>query len=139
MIEGYQYTPPATGECTLIAGTSNPAYVVERSTIMTTKDSPTDVPISQRVIEQVAEETNTDPIDLEPLFTRIDPDALDALFSNGAGATVRAEGEVTFPMGGCEVTVDASGAINVEPQGEHQGVLATGRADARTSPAETPD
>lgn len=106
---------------------------------MTTTDSPTNVPLSQRVIEQVARETDTDPIDLEPLFTRIDPDALDALFSDGAGTTVRAEGEVTFPMAGCDVTVDASGAIDVEPHGEHQGVLATGRAEAPTSPAETPD
>lgn len=101
-------------------------------------DSPT-TPISERVIEQVAAATNQDPIDLEPLFSRVDPDALDALFSNGAGATVRAEGQLTFPMGGCEVTVTADGSVDVEPQGEHQTAFEAASVEPRTSPAESPD
>jgi len=37
-------------------------------------------PASSRVIRAVAEETETDPADLPPLYGVIDPDALDAVF-----------------------------------------------------------
>lgn len=104
-----------------------------------TTDSPTETPISERVIEKVAAATNSDPIDLEPLFSRIDPDALDSLFSNGAGGLVRDQGELTFPMSGCSVTVSADGTVDVEPQGEHHGAFGAGAVGARTSPAESPD
>lgn len=103
-----------------------------------TTDSP-NTPISERVIEQVAATTNSDPIDLEPLFSRVDPDALDSLFSNGAGPTVRTQGQLTFPMAGCDVTVAADGTIDVEPQGDHHGAFGPTEAETRTPPAGSTD
>lgn len=86
-----------------------------------TADTTNGTPISHLVIEKVAAATNTDPMDLEPLFGRIDPDALDALFDDGAGTITRMEGQVTFPMSGCEVTVTASGTVDVTTQADHHG------------------
>lgn len=40
---------------------------------------------SERVVETVAEATATDPLELEPLYDVIDPDALDRLFRPGRG------------------------------------------------------
>lgn len=106
---------------------------------MNTTDSPTETPISERVIEQVAERTNSDPIELEPLFSRVDPDALDSLFSNGAGSIARTEGQLSFPMAGCEVTVSADGTVDVVPQGEHHDAFATGTVEPQPHAAESPD
>jgi len=39
-----------------------------------------DDPVSQTVIAAVSEASNRDPIELEPLYEYIDPDALDTLF-----------------------------------------------------------
>ncbi|WP_339106258.1 HalOD1 output domain-containing protein [Haloterrigena salinisoli] len=39
-----------------------------------------DSPVSQAVIEAVAEASNRDPIELDPLYEYIDPDALNTLF-----------------------------------------------------------
>lgn len=103
-----------------------------------TTESPTS-PVSERVIEKVAAVTGSDPIELEPLYTRVDPDALDALFANGTGATVRAEGELTFPMAGCVVAVSADGSVDVEPQGEQHSATGVSSVEPRASPAETPD
>jgi len=72
-------------------------------------------PVSERVVEAVADATNTDPLDLEPLYTRIDPDALDAMFGGGS-ETGRTEGRVSFPMAGCQVVVTADGTIDVSEQ-----------------------
>lgn len=105
----------------------------------TTTDSPTETPISERVVDEVAAATDSDPIDLEPLYTRVDPDALDALFSNGAGTTVRHQGEITFPMAGCDVTVGADGTVEVDPQTSAQNAFETAGIETPTSAVESPD
>lgn len=48
--------------------------------------------------------------DEEMLFTRVDPDALDALFQSNATAA-RASGRVSFPVDDYHVTVSAAGSI----------------------------
>jgi hypothetical protein len=106
---------------------------------MNTTDSPTETTISDRVIDRLAERTNTDPIELEPLFGRVDPDALDSLFSDGAGSIVRTEGQLSFPMAGCEVTVTADGGVDVVPQGDNAEPLSTGPADPATRAIESTD
>lgn len=43
---------------------------------------------SEAVIETIAEETASDPLELPPLNNAIDPEALDRLFDNRQGGTV---------------------------------------------------
>jgi hypothetical protein len=64
--------------------------------------------VPERVVSAVAETRGADPMELEQLADRVDPDALDSLFAGG-----RAGGSITFPFGGCDVTVYARGEIVV--------------------------
>lgn len=41
-----------------------------------------DSPPSEAIIETIAEETASDPLELPPLYNAIDPEALDRLFVN---------------------------------------------------------
>ena len=66
--------------------------------------------ISEAVILAVSEATETDPIELEPLYDYVDPDALDRLFRTRGGLASR-QGTVVFTMDGCEVTVHADGTV----------------------------
>ena len=70
--------------------------------------------ISHRVVEKVAAATGTDPLNIDPLYNRIDPNCLNSLFQDGAS-----EGYVEFLLAGCTVTVQADGTVEVtqdEPQ-----------------------
>nr|WP_233340992.1 HalOD1 output domain-containing protein [Haloprofundus sp. MHR1] len=63
------------------------------------------------VVLAVAEARNVDPLELEPLYNVIDPDALNAIFSS-AGPTHDSV-ELEFAMAGCQVTVRGTGEIRV--------------------------
>ena len=67
-----------------------------------------DEPLSMRVVSAVAELTGCDPLALDRIYDRIDPDALEALFDPGP-ETSRTEGHVRFRYGGCEITVYGDG------------------------------
>lgn len=65
-------------------------------------------PASLAVVEAVAEAEGVDPADLDPPLARvIDPDALDALFTDGSS------GWMTFHYSGYAVTVHADGSVDV--------------------------
>jgi uncharacterized protein YidB (DUF937 family) len=67
--------------------------------------------LSEAVLEVVAETEGVDPSELsEPLFSVIDPDALDALFQTSNGI-------LTFSYHGHVITVEASGKVRVESGG----------------------
>lgn len=66
--------------------------------------------ISLSVIEALAAETGTDPIELEPLYHTVDPEALDQLFQDDATGEAR----VTFEYGGRTVDVRSDGTIIVD-------------------------
>lgn len=92
--------------------------------------------ISERVIEKVAAVTGTDPLEMEPLYSRVDPDCLESLFDDRTVPESRNQGHVAFPLDGCQVVVEADGTVEVTPFGE--------RADATTATAssravESPD
>lgn len=74
---------------------------------------PESAPVSQRVTHAVAEETDTDPFDLDPLFDVIDPEGLNVLFKPTNTGSQRTTGSVAFEYAGCEVTVFADGAVDV--------------------------
>jgi hypothetical protein len=70
--------------------------------------------ISDTVIDGVSAATDTDPLDLPPLYEVVDPDALDCLFhhdSREQGPSDRVE----FVFAGCEVGIHADGRVVVDP------------------------
>lgn len=56
---------------------------------------------------------------LDPLYTAIDPDALEALFRPTSAGGL-SEGHVRFSYARCEVTVQSDGLISVRPTTDHQ-------------------
>lgn len=63
---------------------------------------------SQAVLHEIAEDTEVRPEALNPpLYDAVDPDALDAVFRGDTG-------HVTFEFHGYVVTVDHSGAVDLE-------------------------
>ena len=68
-------------------------------------------PLSQLVVETVAESEGVDPLELEvPLYEAVDPDALDALFRANDGV----EGVIEFTYYGYEVSVTSSGHVSLD-------------------------
>lgn len=65
---------------------------------------------SEQVVETVANHSNTDALDLPPLFDTLDPDSLDTLIR---GMT---DGKVSFDYAGYHVTVNSHGTIEVDEQ-----------------------
>lgn len=66
---------------------------------------------SQAVVTAVAEETGTDPMDLEPLYNVVDSDALNTLFRSHESVTGGSLLEVQFTYAGCDVRVTSDGSI----------------------------
>lgn len=75
---------------------------------------------SETVIDAVAEAKDVDPLDLEPLYSTIDPDALDGLFRPTAGSTDSTM-ELRFSMAGCQVVIHGDGEVVVTPATENAG------------------
>lgn len=69
---------------------------------------------SEAVVRAVANARDADPTDLEPLYNAVDPDALDALFTDG-----HADDRIVFRYCGHEVTVYADGRVLVDER--HDG------------------
>lgn len=62
---------------------------------------------SEQIVYSVAEQTNTDPLLLPPLYDTIDTDALDRLVSS------LESGEFQFQYAGHTVTIHSDGAVHV--------------------------
>jgi hypothetical protein len=70
--------------------------------------------LSTRVLTAVADAKACTPVDLEPLYNAINPEALDALFAPQANGTTRADGSVSFQYSGYQVTVSSEGDVSLE-------------------------
>lgn len=66
-----------------------------------------DESVSEGVIEATAEVYDRDPTSLDPLYSVLDPDALDALFKPGHSGNP----QVTFRFNGCDVQVTSDREI----------------------------
>ncbi|WP_435181420.1 HalOD1 output domain-containing protein [Halorussus sp. AFM4] len=66
---------------------------------------------SERIIKLIAEQSDTDPLDLPPLSERIDPAAIDHLFTPDDGEPVF--GEINFSYHGHHVSVAYDGEVVV--------------------------
>ena len=69
------------------------------------------------MIETVAGETDTDPMELPRLYTVVDPDALDALFRSNSPTSKRDAGHVEFSLAGRRVVVEHDGTVEVADAG----------------------
>ena len=81
-------------------------------------DSETDV--SETVVMAVAEAAGVDPLDLDPLYTTVNPDALNNVFEPTVGSATPAM-ELNFSMAGCQVAVHGDGDVVVTPPQENSG------------------
>lgn len=64
--------------------------------------------VTERVVEAVADYTDTDVMDLPPLFDSIDPEALDGVVRSMSG------GEISFVYADLRIIVDSHGEVRVE-------------------------
>lgn len=65
---------------------------------------------SLRVIDALADATDTDPLELDPLYDAIDPEALDQFVRGDAGDSV----SVQFVYDGHAVEVQGNGSVVVD-------------------------
>lgn len=70
--------------------------------------------VTNKVIEQIAAAKNVDPLELPPLHSAIDPDALNALIETSSTA------EVTFRYAGREITVQNDETIELRGSSQLQ-------------------
>ena len=78
--------------------------------------------VGERVVEAVAEITETDSMDLEPLHNHVDTTSLDRLFAEASPEAPRDRGHVAFPMAGCQIVVYADGTVVVDSGDEQRAV-----------------
>ena len=69
--------------------------------------------LSRAVIEAVADEEEVEPTDIPPLYTAIDPEALDSLFQSPDAGEVTMVGQARFTYHGYEVSVSADGQVTL--------------------------
>ncbi|SDN20199.1 hypothetical protein SAMN04487949_3649 [Halogranum gelatinilyticum] len=75
--------------------------------------STTDEVASDAVISAVAAASDTDPLDMEPLYATVDTDALDSLVTPRRAAI--GDLHLTFEYQGYEVTASSCGSIKLKP------------------------
>jgi hypothetical protein len=64
------------------------------------------------IVETVSDLTNTSPLELDPLGTVVETDALDTLFGPSDGPAEH-DAYLTFRYEGCNVSVDSDGSVSV--------------------------
>ena len=86
----------------------------DRTIVRTSHDWNDETSLSETVILGVASVIGKQPEAVEPLFTVVDPDALDSLFKPLSSEETRNRGSVRFTFDGCLVTVTATGDVEIE-------------------------
>jgi hypothetical protein len=76
--------------------------------------------VSDRVIEAVARETDTDPLELPPLYDVVDGESLDECVA------ALDDGDLTFSYAGVTVTVSSSGTVQVTDAADDGSETSTG-------------
>ena len=74
--------------------------------------------VSERIAEEVASVAGVEPTALDPLYTVIDTDALNALFAARPSRPDGSELRVAFRYSGHEVVVGRDGSVDVSATGE---------------------
>lgn len=76
-------------------------------------DPAADASASELLVRAVADISDTDPLDLEPLYETLSPDTLDDFVESGGRSDVG--GHVSFVFEGYHVRVYASGLLEIRP------------------------
>ena len=71
-----------------------------------------DVPASHTIITTLSDELGIDPLEMQPLYEAVDPDALDALFSSASNRGTNVT--ITFEYCGHAVTVTSEGTVTIQ-------------------------
>jgi hypothetical protein len=74
--------------------------------------------VSQTVVMAVAEAKGVDPVELEPLYTSVDPDALNNVFRPTVGDSTSSM-RFCFSVADCDVVVQGDGDVLVTPAAEN--------------------
>lgn len=74
-----------------------------------------DEPVTRAVVRAMSAETESDSMDLPPLYSVLDPDALNALFATPSGSSSRSDCAVSFDYHGREVRVTSPGTVQISP------------------------
>lgn len=92
-------------------------YDPETDTYRATYDGSTES-ASTAVVSTVAAVAEVGPLEIEPLYATVDPDALDALMDPVVSGPSRGDIRVTFSLAGHDVTVHSYGIVAVRPPDE---------------------
>lgn len=109
---GYEISQFLLGDAVSSNGVMAQSAVVERSAQKKT--------VSEKVVSAVAEEIGSDPQSLEPMYSVIDPDALDTLFETDGFGPSRSPNRLSFTYSGCEVVIVGDGSVTVSTQRQEQ-------------------
>lgn len=94
-------------------------YVAETGTYRTQFDD-TDILPSRAVIQVLSKVSMDEPVEFEPLYHSIDPEALDQLITTQANQ--KGDRVVEFTHLDCRITVKSYGIIEVEPETDPQSI-----------------
>ncbi|RQG88933.1 hypothetical protein EA462_11100 [Natrarchaeobius halalkaliphilus] len=72
-------------------------------------------PVSTALLAVVSSVIGTDPVELESLSDRVDPDALNAMVHHWRTGGSDGGGSISFTFSDCGITVLASGEIVIDP------------------------
>jgi len=70
--------------------------------------------ITHEIVSRVAARKGVGPSEIEPLYTAIDPDALEAMFDDADGSVLR-DGRLSFRYEGFTVRVSDDGTVDLGP------------------------
>lgn len=85
----------------------------ERRTETVHYDPESPVRPGELVVTSVADVADADPLELEPLYETVDPEAIDEFVASGGSADF--DGHISFTYEGYAVTVRASGLLEIRP------------------------
>ena len=94
-------------------------YISETDTYRASFDSATES-VQTAVVLTVAAVSQTRPMELPPLFSVIDPDAVEALVESAVADPSNVDIHVSFVFNDCNVTVHSYGIIAVQPPRQDQ-------------------
>ena len=115
--------PPAPDVADLNAESADPSEAVEyhpdTETHRVSFDSSTES-VCKAIISTVAVVSETKPLELPPLYSAVDPDALEALLERNVPGPQNADIHISFTFTEWEITVHSYGVIAVQPRQENQ-------------------